>query len=216
MVWILVIVFSASWSRSENLSPTDPQLLGLNEDWCPRWRLRRNACTVELPGGWCLVLSVLPSPPPPVTHSWKSSRRTMWQAWPISPRWLCNVLPQKARSPQAGILKQEWEMGDRSIPGSAAQEATCHEQDRMILKGNGAHGCLTKFIDLKQNKAKQNKIKNNRAKVHWKEGEAKGVFSNFFHLHFSLLLPLRKQLHKHGLLRSPQWRDMTYTYNRYA
>lgn len=38
------------------------------------------------------------------------------------------------------------------------------------------------------------------------------MFSIFFHFHFSLLLPLRKQFHKHGLLRSPQWRDMTNTH----
>jgi hypothetical protein len=43
-------------------------------------------------------------------------------------------------------------MGDRSVPGSAAQEATCHEEDRMILKENGAH-----VSGLKRQKKKKKK-----------------------------------------------------------
>lgn len=41
-------------------------------------------------------------------------------------------------------------MGDRSVAGRAAQEATYYEEDREILRENAAHGCLTKFMYLEK------------------------------------------------------------------
>ena len=94
-------------------------------------------------------------------------------------------------------------MGDRSVPGSAAQEATCHKEDRMILKENGAHVSGLK----RQKKKKKKKRKETVGKFIGKKMGQKEVFFQFSH--FRLLLPLRKQLHKHGRPCSPQWRDET-------